>query len=422
MSKLLVSAAKLEQRLAALQGEEWSSGSEAEDGEDGMIALPKEPAKKDEKKLKRNKKRSADTDGNGMSSVVYIGHIPHGFYEEQMRGFFSQFGDVERVRLSRSKKTGGSKGYGFLEFKDAAVTKIVAESMDQYLLAGKQLVVKQLPHKQLHAKMWDGANQKFKAYPLRKQHAERVNKTKTVAAQNAVNERLCKKERKKRKQLAELGIEYDFPGYSSFLERRGGEVNDPKRPRVDEDEEDDATLARSGKASKKDKDSAPEPSSTKPKTPKAKSTGDAAVSSAKPKTPKAKSAGDAAVSSAKPKTPKAKSAGDAAVSSAKPKTPKAKSAGDAAVSSAKPKTPKAKSEITEETEVRTLKTKAADMKPPKSTTKKAKTGKESIEASQVLPGTPRPSKVPKAQTAVKAALTPKSKDSIKKAKSASKAQ
>jgi RNA recognition motif-containing protein len=38
--------------------------------------------------------------------VIYIGHIPHGFYEEQMRGFFSQFGIVTRVRLSRSKKVG----------------------------------------------------------------------------------------------------------------------------------------------------------------------------------------------------------------------------------------------------------------------------------------------------------------------------
>ena len=26
--------------------------------------------------------------------MVYLGHIPHGFYEEQMKGYFSQFGDV----------------------------------------------------------------------------------------------------------------------------------------------------------------------------------------------------------------------------------------------------------------------------------------------------------------------------------------
>ena len=57
-------------------------------------------------------------DAAGMSAVLYIGHIPHGFYEDQMTGYFSQFGDVKRVRLSRSKKTGGSKGFAFVEFKD----------------------------------------------------------------------------------------------------------------------------------------------------------------------------------------------------------------------------------------------------------------------------------------------------------------
>eukprot|EP00965_Chrysotila_dentata_P070970 2345471-Pleurochrysis_carterae.AAC.5 len=37
-------------------------------------------------------------------AVLYLGHIPHGFYEEQMRGFFSQFGTVTRLRLARNSK------------------------------------------------------------------------------------------------------------------------------------------------------------------------------------------------------------------------------------------------------------------------------------------------------------------------------
>jgi len=36
--------------------------------------------------------------------VVYLGRIAHGFYEEEIKGYFSQFGEVTRVRLSRSKK------------------------------------------------------------------------------------------------------------------------------------------------------------------------------------------------------------------------------------------------------------------------------------------------------------------------------
>ena len=35
-----------------------------------------------------------------------------------MGGFFSQFGEVTNVRLSRSKRTGRSKGYAFVEFAE----------------------------------------------------------------------------------------------------------------------------------------------------------------------------------------------------------------------------------------------------------------------------------------------------------------
>jgi len=38
------------------------------------------------------------------TGVVYLGRIPHGFYEDQIRGFLSQFGDITRLRLSRNKK------------------------------------------------------------------------------------------------------------------------------------------------------------------------------------------------------------------------------------------------------------------------------------------------------------------------------
>ena len=39
-----------------------------------------------------------------LSGVVYLGHIPHGFFEQEMRTYFSQFGNVNRLKLSRSKK------------------------------------------------------------------------------------------------------------------------------------------------------------------------------------------------------------------------------------------------------------------------------------------------------------------------------
>ena len=59
--------------------------------------------------------------------VVYISHIPHGFYEKQMRDFFAQFGSVTNLRLGRSSKTGKSKGYAFVEFKFMEVATVKAE-------------------------------------------------------------------------------------------------------------------------------------------------------------------------------------------------------------------------------------------------------------------------------------------------------
>ena len=36
--------------------------------------------------------------------MLYLGRIPHGFYEEEMKAYFSQFGDISRLRLARNKK------------------------------------------------------------------------------------------------------------------------------------------------------------------------------------------------------------------------------------------------------------------------------------------------------------------------------
>ena len=38
------------------------------------------------------------------TGTVYLGRIPKGFYEDEMRSYFSQFGEVTRLRLSRNKQ------------------------------------------------------------------------------------------------------------------------------------------------------------------------------------------------------------------------------------------------------------------------------------------------------------------------------
>ena len=38
------------------------------------------------------------------TGTLYVGRIPHGFYEDEMKEYFTQFGDVTKVRLARNRK------------------------------------------------------------------------------------------------------------------------------------------------------------------------------------------------------------------------------------------------------------------------------------------------------------------------------
>lgn len=86
--------------------------------------------------------------------VVYLAHIPHGFYESEMKRFFSQFGHVTRLRLVRSHKTGNSRGYAFLEFRFSEVAQVVAETMNNYLMRNRLLKATFIPPEKVTPKMF----------------------------------------------------------------------------------------------------------------------------------------------------------------------------------------------------------------------------------------------------------------------------
>jgi len=100
------------------------------------------------------KSQGKDSNNTEPSCNVYIGHIPDGFEEKEMRSFFKQFGDVRKVKLFRSAKTNRSRGYAFAQFKDKDVAKIVADTMNGYLIMGRQLVCNVIPQGKCHDGMY----------------------------------------------------------------------------------------------------------------------------------------------------------------------------------------------------------------------------------------------------------------------------
>lgn len=133
-----------------------------------------------------------------------------------MKAYFSQFGTVTRLRVSRNKKTGASKHYAFVEFASAEVADIVAKTMDKYLMFGHILQCRVIPPEQVHASLFVGANQRFKRHPRNKIAGAEMAR----GADRAVWEKRVVKEIKRRqgknKQLKEaLGYEFNSPALKS---------------------------------------------------------------------------------------------------------------------------------------------------------------------------------------------------------------
>ncbi|XP_031552845.1 MKI67 FHA domain-interacting nucleolar phosphoprotein-like [Actinia tenebrosa] len=192
------------------------------------LALSSEKQKEFEEKVKKIKPK--DSDGELVPGVVYLGHIPHGFYENEIRNFFEQFGTVNRVRLSRSKKSARSKGYAFIEFDCDEVAKIAAETMDNYMMFGRLLKCKVISPDKIHPRLWEGSNRKFRhvsrnEIAIKKQNKERNQKEHAANVKN-----ILKKESRKRKKLEKLGIAYDFPGY-----KEEAEESQPKHKRFSDE-------------------------------------------------------------------------------------------------------------------------------------------------------------------------------------------
>jgi len=130
-----------------------------------------------------------------------------------MTGFFSQFGKVDKVRLSRSKRTGRSKHFAFIKFDSAKVAATVAKVMNGYHLFDHVLISHIVAPKDIHPSMFKGANKKFRPIPWQMIARKHHNRERTAEECSKAITRLGKKEQRKREKLKALGIDYDFKGY-----------------------------------------------------------------------------------------------------------------------------------------------------------------------------------------------------------------
>lgn len=80
--------------------------------------------------------------------IVLVKNLPKGFYEEQLRKYFAQYGRVTRLRLARSLRTGNSKHYAYIEFAFPEVAKIAADTMNNYIMFRQIIKTAYIPPEQ----------------------------------------------------------------------------------------------------------------------------------------------------------------------------------------------------------------------------------------------------------------------------------
>lgn len=249
MSKILHRG--LEAKLAALNDPEWESSDDDEEMPAAATATTNnntETKKDDEttdvtkiKPIIQSKKTMESEKRKEASRVIYLGHVPPAFEETQILQFLSQFGTITNLKLSRSKRTGNSRGYGFVEFLEKDVAHIVANTMSGYFLLGeRRLVCHVVPQDKIHPNLFlsskrnllankqnEGVDTTSRIQHWQSKNKKEVNGTKSVDGLKKITQRLLKRESAKRKKLKSLGIDYDFPGYEAS-------VNDKKKKEEEE--------------------------------------------------------------------------------------------------------------------------------------------------------------------------------------------
>ena len=166
---------------------------------------------------------------NLNTGVIYIGHLPWGFEENALKKYFNQFGEITRLIVPRSKKSGRTHGYAFIEFKNYEVAEIAANTMNNYLLFDRILKCNVIEEKSKYDRIFRKWKKKFEFENKYKKYIENQKKKKSNEEIKNQIQLLLEREENKREKLKDLKINYNFDGYKKIVEDFKKKYNKKKR-------------------------------------------------------------------------------------------------------------------------------------------------------------------------------------------------
>ena len=165
-----------------------------------------------------NMKVKSHAGDEALENVIYVGRIPRNFTEGALQKFVMQFGSVKNLVISRSPSTGGSRGYGFIQFECPEDAQAAIDELNGCFLQGKALVANH--HKPTNTKIFFRPDQEkrkrsdkirrlngYISPPLKEHRSSRVEVIGALDKMIALEARTNEKNQS-------AGINYAFDGFS----------------------------------------------------------------------------------------------------------------------------------------------------------------------------------------------------------------
>jgi cold-inducible RNA-binding protein len=70
---------------------------------------------------------------------IYVGNIPYGMSDDEMRDLFAKYGEIISARIIMDRESGRSKGFGFVEMADQAMGEEAIKSLNGKDVLGRAL-------------------------------------------------------------------------------------------------------------------------------------------------------------------------------------------------------------------------------------------------------------------------------------------
>ena len=189
--------------------------------------------------------------------LIRLSGLPYGFFERELYSYFSQFGVVTRLKLIRSKKTGGSRGYAYIEFEDEDVAHIASETMNGYLMFRSLIKSRVMDRKKIDTEKLFQHWKRLFTVKTPKQKRATYNRLKSKEQIDKSSQRRAKKILKQQDKLAAAGIKYDLTDFIPLKALK--KKNEPEKSQTSEKNNE----KQSGKTTQKKNEKTPKKKSVK---------------------------------------------------------------------------------------------------------------------------------------------------------------